>query len=119
MGELAVIFGLCLFSEAVSALLPVPFPASIISMLLLLALLLCGAIRERHIGRVSKFFTDNMAFFFLPPCVAILDYFDALASCLVPFLIVSVATTPLVYFVTARVVQGMMALRRRRGERHG
>ncbi len=118
MGELAIIFGVCLAAEVIAAALPFAFPASVISMLLLLALLLCGGVKERHIGRASGFFVDNMAFFFIPPCVGILDYAGALAACLVPFLIISILTTPLVYLVTAWVIQGMMALRRRKEARH-
>ncbi len=119
MGELAVIFGVCLAAEGISALLPFSFPASVISMLLLLGLLLCGGVKERHIGQASRFLTENMAFFFLPPCIAILNHAGTLLSCLVPFLLVSVVTTPLVYLVTAKVIQGMMALPRRREARRG
>ena len=42
MGELALIFGICLVGEGVAALLPVAFPASVISMVLLMVLLLTG-----------------------------------------------------------------------------
>lgn len=115
MGELAIIFGLCLVSEGISALLPVPFPASVISMVLLLLLLLAGAVKETHIGRACKFFVDHMAFFFIPPCVGILEYFDVLSSCLVPFLVIAAFTTPLVYGVTAWVIQLLMRLRKEAG----
>ena len=37
MAELAIIFGICLVSEGISALLPIALPASVISMLVLLA----------------------------------------------------------------------------------
>lgn len=112
MGELAIIFGLCLAAEGISALLPVPFPASVISMVLLLVLLLAGVVKERHIGRTCSFFVNNMAFFFIPPCVGILEYLDVLSACLVPFLLIAVFTTPLVYLVTAWVIQLLMKLRK-------
>lgn len=118
MAELAIIFGVCLFSEGVSALLPIPLPASVISMLLLLALLLCGGVKERHIGRACGFFTGNMAFFFIPSCVGILEHTQTLAACLLPFLLVAVLTTPLVYLVTGWTIQLMMRVRRRREARH-
>ena len=38
MSQLAVIFGVCLVSEGISSLLPFQFPASVISMILLLLL---------------------------------------------------------------------------------
>lgn len=112
MGELAIIFGLCLAAEGIAALLPFPFPASVISMVLLLILLLAGVVKERHIGQACNFFVNHMAFFFLPPCVGILEYFDVLSSCLVPFLLIAVLTTPLVYLVTAWVIQLLMKLRK-------
>ena len=67
MGELAIIFGLCLAAEGISALLPITMPASVISLLLLLICLLTGLIKERQIHRAGDFFIRNMAFFFVPP----------------------------------------------------
>ena len=112
-GEIAIIFGICLVSEGISALLPIPFPASVISLLLLLALLRAGGVKDRHIRRTCGFFTGNMAFFFIPPCVGILDHWSTLSSVLLPFLLISILTTPLVYLVTAWVIQ--LAMRAQKG----
>ena len=111
LGELAVILILCLLCEGIAVLLPFPFPASVLSLLLLLFLLLTGSLKERHIGRVSSFLTQNMAFFFLPSCVGLIEYWETLSCVLVPFLIIALLTTPLVYAVTAWTVQLMMARR--------
>ena len=54
MAELAIIFGICLLAEGIAAILPVAFPASVISLVLLLLLLLSGIIKDRHISRVSR-----------------------------------------------------------------
>lgn len=118
MGEIAVIFGVCLVSEGISALLPVSFPASVISMLLLLALLLTGVVKDRHIRRVCGFFTSSMAFFFIPSCVGILEHWETLLACLLPFLLICVVTTPLVYLATAWVVQLMRKLHAGGAARH-
>lgn len=118
MGELTLIFGVCLVGELVSALLSVAFPASVISMVLLLALLLCGAVKERQIDRTSRFLVSNMSFFFLPPCVGILEYAQVLRSQLLPFLLICVLTTPLVYCVTAWTVQLLLMHGRRGAGRH-
>lgn len=118
MGELALLFGVCLVAEGVAAVLPVAFPASVIAMLLLLALLLSGAVKKDHIGRSGRFLMGNMAFFFLPPCVGILEHWGTLAPFLVPFLAISVLTTPLVYAVTAWTVQLVRSAQRRGGDRH-
>ena len=118
MAELAIIFGICLLAEGIAAILPVAFPASVISLVLLLLLLLSGIIKDRHIGRVSRFFVGNMAFFFVPPCVGILEHTGTLAACLIPFLVIAILTTPLVYCATAWTIQLMLAARRRKEARH-
>ena len=105
MSELAIIFGICLLSEGISAVLPFPFPASVISLILLLLLLMTGVIKERHISRVCKFLVGNMAFFFIPPCVGLMDHAATLGRCLLPFLVIVILTTPLIYAVTAWTIQ--------------
>ena len=69
MAEFVVIFGVCLVSEGIAALLPVAFPASVIALLLLGLLLFTGIVKPEHIQRLSGFLVANMAFFFLPSCV--------------------------------------------------
>ena len=51
MAELAIIFGICLVSEGISTLLPIALPASVISMLVLLALFLAPHGRRRYSER--------------------------------------------------------------------
>ena len=115
MGELALIFGICLVGEGVAAILPVAFPSSVISMMLLMVLLLTGTIKDRHIERVTHFLVANMAFFFLPSFVGLLEHTELLKSRIIPLLIIVVATTPAVYLVTAWTVRLLMLRRREKG----
>ena len=71
----------------------------------LLLLLMTGVIKERHISRVCKFLVGNMAFFFIPPCVGLMDHAATLGRCLLPFLVIVILTTPLIYAVTAWTIQ--------------
>lgn len=114
MLEVAIIFGICLVCEGIVILLPFAFPASVLSMLVLLALLLSGVIKEKHIGRVCGFFVGNMAFFFLPSCVSIIDHWDTLSAVLLPFFFIAILTTPLVYAATAWTIQLMIGKRKGR-----
>ena len=118
LGEIGLIFGICLAGEAIAAILPVAFPASVISMILLMALLLSGVIKAGHIQRVSGFLTANMAFVFLPACVSVMEHADVILPRIVPVFLICFLTTPLVYLATAWTVQGLMALRRRKERKH-
>ena len=115
MGELALMFGVCLAGEGVAALLPVAFPASVISMVLLMALLLAGVVKDRQIQTVSHFLVANMAFFFLPSFVGLLEHVELLKSRALPLVFIVVATTPVVYLATAWTVRLLM-LRKQKGE---
>lgn len=113
MAQAAVIFGLCLISEGIAALIPVAFPASVIALLLLGFLLFSKLLKPEHIEKFSTFLVANMAFFFLPSCVEMMEHAPAILRQLLPFLLVVLATTPVVYFVTAWTVQ--LLVRRLRG----
>ena len=120
MIELALILVICLAGEWIAALLPITFPASVISMVLLMLLLMTGIIKERQIQAVSKFFVVNMGLFFVPSLVGTLEHIDALSSQILPFLAVTLLTTPVVYLVTAWSIQLLMrVLGRKGGKGHG
>lgn len=118
MAQAAIIFGLCLVSEGISALIPAAFPASVIALLLLGLLLFTRVLKPEHIEKISVFLVANMAFFFLPSCVEVMEHAPAILRQLVPFLLVVVLTTPAVYFVTGVTVQYLVRRTRRKGDGH-
>ena len=103
--QIAIIFTICWISQIVEAVLPFPFPASVIGMVLLLILLLVRALKVDHIREKSDFLLSNMAFFFIPAGVSIINYFDILAGSLVPLLVICLVSTLLTFAVTAWAVQ--------------
>jgi len=103
--ELALILTVCLAGEWIAALLPFAFPASVISMLLLLILLLTGAVKEYQIQTLSKFLVVNMGLFFIPSLVGTLEHTHTLMTNLLPFLVITFLTTPVVYLAAAWSVQ--------------
>lgn len=103
--QVAIIFSICWVSQIIEALLPIAFPASVIGMILLLLLLLSGVLRVDHIREKSDFLLSNMAFFFIPAGVSVINYFDVLASALLPLLVICVVSTVLTFAVTAYAVR--------------
>ncbi|MEH2937258.1 CidA/LrgA family protein [Lawsonibacter sp. JLR.KK007] len=114
MAEIAILCGVCLVSEGITALIPVAFPASVIALLLLGLLLFTKILKPEHIQRLSGFLVANMAFFFLPSCVGVMEHAPIILRQLAPFLLISFLTTPLIYFVTAWSVQ--LLIRRSKGK---
>jgi holin-like protein len=103
--QIATIFTICWISQIVEAILPFPFPASVIGMVLLLILLLVRALKVDHIREKSDFLLSNMAFFFIPAGVSIINYFDILASNLIPLLVICLVSTLLTFAVTVWAVR--------------
>ena len=61
--EFCIVFLICMAGEWIAALLPFTLPASVISLILLLILLLSGGVKERTIQGTSHFLIDNMGLF--------------------------------------------------------
>lgn len=111
-------FGVCWVSQILEQLLPIPFPASVIGMVLLFALLATGVLKLEHVREKADFLLANMAFFFLPAGVSVMNYFDVLSSALVPLLVICLVTTVLVFGATALSIKLTLRLMGR-GKNHG
>jgi len=66
--------------EAVHAILPLPIPASIWGLLLLLCALLSGVVKLPQIEDVSKFFLAVIPVLFVVPAVGVLEIFGDLTE---------------------------------------
>lgn len=99
--QIGVVLAICLLGEGVSLLLPIPFPGSVIAMILLFLLLLSGLLRPEHIRQKSDFLLQNMAFFFIPAGVGIMEYAEDLLPFLLPLLLICVITTVLTFAASA------------------
>ena len=74
-------------------------------MLLLTLLLKLKVIRLEWVRSISDFLVTNIGFFFVPPGVAIMLYFDIIKAQFVPIVAASVVSTVLVLAVTGWVHQ--------------
>ncbi|MDR1625454.1 MAG: CidA/LrgA family protein [Spirochaetia bacterium] len=75
---MAVILGLLVTGEALSALLGLPVPGSVIGMALMALGLGLGVIRLEWVREAGDFLAGNLAFFFVPVGVGFMEYFDVL-----------------------------------------
>ena len=106
--------GICWSSQIIEKLLPFDFPATVIGMVLLLILLLLRVLKVEHIKEKSDFLLSNMAFFFLPAGVSIINYFDVLKSSVMQLIIICVVSTIVTFAVTAYSMRLVMYLMNRK-----
>ena len=103
--QCAILFGCLALGELVVYLTGVKLPSSIIGMLLLTLFLKLGWIRLHWVQGMSDFLVANLGFFFVPPGVAIMLYFDIIAAQFWPIAIATLISTLLVIVTTGWVHQ--------------
>ena len=114
--QFGIIFSLCWIATVIEGLLPIAFPASVIAMLLLLLCLMTGVLKIDHIREKSDFLLANMAFFFIPAGVNVINYLDILKANWLPLLLICVITTVITFAATAYTIRlTIWLLGRRKG----
>ena len=113
--QIGVVFGVYWASQCVEAMLPFPFPASVISLLVLLVLLVVGVVKVDHVREKSDFLLGNLGFFFVPASVGIINYASLIWENAAAFLTICVASTVLTYGATVWAVRLTCRLLEKRG----
>lgn len=98
--QIAFLFAICLFSEMISF----HFPSSIIAMLILIILLCLKIVKLNSIQTITDMLIKNMAFFFIPAGVKIIDKYSFIKDCIGPILFIIVITIILTFVATAYTI---------------
>ncbi len=103
--QCAILFGCLALGELIVFLTGFKLPSSIIGMLLLTSLLKLGWIKLEWVKGLSDFLVANLGFFFIPPGVALMLYFDIIKAEFWPIMVATLVSTILVLVVTGWVHQ--------------
>ncbi len=98
--QFGIIFACLLAGELIAMIPGVSIPGSIIGMLVLTVLLERKVVKPDSIAPLCRFLIKNMAFFFVPPGVALMLYFDIIAAEWIPITVATVVSIFLVIVVT-------------------
>ena len=86
-------------------------------MILLLLCLITGVLKIHHIQEKSDFLLSNMAFFFIPAGVGMINYLDILAQNLIPLIVISVISTFITFAATVYSMKLALKLLNRRKQK--
>lgn len=100
-----IIFGCLALGELITWATGFKFPSSIIGMLLLTFFLKMGWVKLAWVKHLSQFLINNLGFFFVPPGIAILLYFDIIKAHFAPIALATLVSTLLVLVVTGHTHQ--------------
>ncbi|MBB6631581.1 CidA/LrgA family protein [Clostridium algidicarnis] len=113
--ELMIILSFYLLGELIHNIFKVPVPGNIIAMIILLLSLMFNIIKLEQINNVSKFFLDNLAFFFIPAGVGLITSISLLKDNFHKILFVCFISTIIVMLVSAKTTSFLINRKRKRG----
>lgn len=101
--QFLVILGFSLAGETLHAFLPLPIPAAIYGLLLLLAALLLGVVKPRHIKETANWLVAIMPVLFVAPAVNLIGCWELIAPNLLPIAAVVAVSTLLTFAASGKV----------------
>ena len=114
--QFCVILLVSLAGEGLHSLLPLPVPAGIYGLLLMLALLLTGALKLEQVEQTGLFLVDIMPLMFIASAAGLLDTWAQLWEFLPAFLVTVLISTWAVMGVSGRVTQRLLDRKDHGGE---
>ena len=108
--QFAIIIAVSFVGELLSYFIPLPIPASIWGLALMLLLLILRIVKLSAVRDAAKFLVSLMQIMFIPAAVGLLTSLDALRSSLVPIIIAIVLVTPIVFFCSGKSTDILISL---------
>ncbi|MCI8512308.1 MAG: CidA/LrgA family protein [Lachnospiraceae bacterium] len=99
------IFGITMTGELLNHIIPLPVPAGVYGLFILLGLLISGILKLSDVAPAGELLLDLMPLMFIPAAVGLIEKTTELRAVLVPFAVITIATTLFVMAVTAKTAE--------------
>ena len=103
--ELLIILSISFVGELLHSVIPLPVPASIYGLVIMLVGLMTDVLKLEKIEKTARFLIDIMAIMFIPAAVGLMEQWSSLSSFLIPAAVITIVVTVIVLVVTGRVTQ--------------
>ena len=110
-----VIIAFSLVGQALEKLIPLPIPAAIYGLILLLAALLTGLVKVEKVKNAADFLVAAMPVLLVAPAVKVLEYWGVIAPNAGAILIIVVFTTGAVFAISGIITKWLM---KKRGQKN-
>lgn len=105
-------FGIILFISCVGELMhwliPLPVPASIYGLVLMLLALITGILKPGNVKEAAVFLIEIMPVMFIPAAVGLMTSWNAIRPQLVPYIVITVVSLVAVMAVSGRITQAVL-----------
>ena len=106
--QLIIILGITFIGEILNYYLPLPIPASIYGLVLMLLLLCTGVLKVSSVKETSQFLLETMPLMFVPAAASVVREWGIIKPILIPTVVMIVVVTVIVMAVTGIVTQGII-----------
>jgi len=117
--QIAVIMLIASIGEALNHLIPLPVPASIYGIVIMLFLLTTGILKVESVKEVSAFLIEIMTITFIPATAGLIDSFHLLKGSLAAYIVILVVSTYAVMIVSGRVSQSVIRAEKESAKKEG
>ena len=111
--RLSIILGISFLGELLNRWIPLPIPASIYGLVLMLAGLISGIIPLESVRGTGRFLIEIMPVMFIPAGVGLMASWDVLRPMVVPVEVIMVVSTFVVMAASGWVTQAVIRRERR------
>lgn len=115
--QFGIILGVTCVGEILKYFIPLPIPASIYGLILMLILLMTKVVKLEAVKEAGEFLVEIMPLMFIPAGVELLTSWEQLQPVLLPVLVITVISTSLVMIATGKVTD-LLIEKRKEGEKH-
>lgn len=109
--QFMIILLLSFLGEMLKMFIPLPIPASVYGLVLMLVCLMTGILKTSQVKDAAFFLIEIMPVMFIPAAAGLIDSWGVLRPLIIPIMIITVVITVFVMVVTGRIAQ-MIAQKR-------
>lgn len=109
--QFMIILLLSFLGEVLKMFIPLPIPASVYGLVLMLLCLVTGILKMSQVKEAAFFLIEIMPVMFIPAAAGLIDSWKVLQPLLLPILVITVVITIFVMVVTGKIAQ-MIAQKR-------
>ena len=106
--QFSIILFISFLGEILHTLIPLPVPASVYGLVLMLSALVTGILKLGQVRETAAFLIEIMPVMFIPAGVGLMESWSSLQPVWLPVILITILTTVLVMAVTGKVTQAMI-----------
>lgn len=114
--QFAVILAITVVGEGLRTLLPLPIPATVYGLILMLSALKLNIVKLDQVKDVGEFLIEIMPLMFIPATVGLMDSWGTLKQIFIPVVMITILSTIVVMVVTGKTTQFILRLEGKRNK---